>query len=89
MTCVLPLVWKAWEKEEFFMGHELVFIPCVIKGRCFDGTRVLTDTFFSLTIEVFVCLCGDSRGKRTHTGAGVEVLQPVGRTCVGRVNEKL
>lgn len=58
MTCVLPLVWKAWEKEEFFRGHELLFIPHVIEGRCCDGPCVLPDTFFLLMVQVFGCLYG-------------------------------
>lgn len=56
MTCVLPLVWKAWDKEEFFVGHEPVFIQHISKGHCFDGTCVLPDTFFHLMLQVFGCL---------------------------------
>lgn len=89
MTWILPLVRKAWEKEEFFMGHELGFIPRVIRGRCVDGICLLLHTFFpSHDKSVWVPLRG-SHGKRTHTGAVLEVLQPVGRTCVGEVNEGL
>lgn len=89
MSCVLPLVQKAWEWEEFFKGHELGFMPHIIKGRCSDGTCLLPDTFFpSHDTSVWVPVRG-LPGKGTHTAAVLEILQSEGRTCVAEVNEGL
>lgn len=52
MTSILPLVQKAWEKEEFFISHEVGFIPNVC---CVGGTCLLPDPFFPS--QVFGCLC--------------------------------
>lgn len=59
MTCILPLVRKAWEKEECFMAHELGFIPHVIKGHSVDGGCLLSGIFFpSRDISVRVPVSG-------------------------------
>lgn len=54
MTSILPLLRKAWEKEECFMTHELGFIAHVIRGHCIDG-RGLVSRYLCphLMIEVF------------------------------------
>lgn len=89
MTRVLPLVQKAWERRRNSSWAMNWVSYHVIKGHCVDGTCLLLDTFFpSHDTSVWVPVWS-LHGKRIRTGAVLEVLQPVGTTCVGEVNEGL